>query len=89
MRILPIVAVLAASVFLSACNEEVACTAEEAQKKATDLTTKITEMATADPAKVAELSPKLQDLATKAAAGGEDLAAACKAMDEMMTELAK
>ena len=38
---------------------------------------------------MAELAPNAQEIATKAAAGGDDLAAACKAMDEMMAELSK
>jgi hypothetical protein len=58
-------------------------------QKATDLTAKIQEVAAADPAKLAELAPKVQDLATKAAAGGDDLSATCKALDEMMAELSK
>jgi hypothetical protein len=74
--------------FLAACNEETACTAEEAQKKVADLGTKVTEVGTADPAKLAELTPKLQELTTQAAAAGGDLAATCKAIDEMMASLA-
>jgi G:T/U-mismatch repair DNA glycosylase len=89
MRIAPAFLALAALGFLTACNSEATCTAEEATKKSTDLTAKITEVATADPAKAAELMPKLQEMGTKIAAGGDDLAAACKAMDEMMAELSK
>lgn len=89
MRILSLSAVLAAAVTLSACSEEAACTQDEATKKATDLSAKITEVGTADPAKLAELAPKLQELSTMAAKGGTDLAAACKAMDEMMATLTK
>jgi outer membrane murein-binding lipoprotein Lpp len=88
LRILPIVAVLSAAVFLSACDEEVACTQADADAKVAELTTKITELASTDPAKLAELAPKVQEIATKAAAGGDDLAGACKALDEMMAELA-
>jgi len=89
LRILPIAAVISAAVLLSACDDKATCTQAEAEKKATELTTKITELATSDPAKLAELAPKVQEMATKAAAGGDDLAAACKAMDEMMAELSK
>ena len=88
MRFASTILALAATGFLAACNEET-CTQEIATKKATDLTTKIQEVAATDPAKLAELAPKVQELATKAAAGGDDLAATCKALDEMMAELSK
>jgi outer membrane murein-binding lipoprotein Lpp len=87
MRIAPILLALTASGFLAACNEEVACTQEVATQKATDLSTKIQELAASDPAKLAELAPKVQELATKAAAGGDDLQATCTALDEMLAEL--
>ena len=58
-------------------------------KKSTDLSAKLQEMAATDPAKLAELAPKVQELATKASGTGDDLQAACKAMDEMMAELSK
>ena len=88
MRFASTILALAATGFLAACNEET-CTQEIATKKATDLTAKIQEVAAADPAKLAELAPKVQDLASKAAAGGDDLQATCKALDEMMAELSK
>lgn len=87
MRASPAFLAFAATGFLAACNSEVACTQETATKKAADLTTKIQEIAASDPAKLAELGPKIQELATKAAAGGDDLAATCTALDEMMAEL--
>lgn len=89
MRILPAFLALAATGFLAACNSEEACTQEVATRKATELTTKIQELAASDPAKLAEMAPKVQELATKAAAGGDDLSATCKALDEMMAELSK
>ncbi|MCU0903042.1 MAG: hypothetical protein MUE83_04110 [Tabrizicola sp.] len=89
MRITPAVLALAATGFLAACNEEVACTQEVATQKATELTTKIQELAASDPAKLAEMAPKVQELATKAAAGGDDMQATCTALDEMMAELSK
>lgn len=89
MRLASTLFALAATGFLAACTSEEACTQETATKKATDLTTRIQEVAVSDPTKVADLAPKLQDLATKAAAGGDDLAATCKALDEMMAELSK
>ncbi|MGL4237928.1 hypothetical protein [Tabrizicola sp.] len=87
MRIAPAILALAATGFLAACNSEATCTAEEAQKKSTDLMAKITEVGTTDQAKATELMPKLEELGAKIAAGGDDLSAACKAMDEMMAEL--
>ncbi|MBL9054441.1 MAG: hypothetical protein JNN02_12000 [Tabrizicola sp.] len=89
MRIALNLAVVAAVGFLAACNSEETCTNEEAMQKSTDLSAKLQEMAATDPTKLAELAPKVQELATKAAGSGEDLQAACKAMDEMMAELSK
>jgi hypothetical protein len=89
MRTAPLLLALLATGFLAACNSEETCTTELAQKKATDLSAKLTEVATTDPAKLAELGPKVQELAAKAAGTGDDLQAACKAMDEMMAELSK
>ncbi len=89
MRMTPAFLALLAAGFLAACNSEEVCTTELAQKKATDLSAKLTEVATTDPAKLAAMGPKVQELAAKAAGSGDDLQAACKAMDEMMAELAK
>jgi hypothetical protein len=89
MRILPSLLALAATGLLAACNGEEACTQELATRKATELTTKIQELAASDPAKLTELAPKVQELATQAAAGGDDLTPTCKALDEMMAELSK
>ena len=91
MRILPVLAVVSAVAFVSACKEEVACTQADAEKKETELTTKITELASSDPAKLTELMPKVQELATKAQANGsaDDLNATCKALDEITAELSK
>ncbi len=89
MRLAPVIAVLAATGFLAACNSETACTAEEATKKSNELAAKITEIGTTNPEKVLELMPKMQEMGPKIAAGGDGLAAACKAMDEMMADLSK
>lgn len=89
MRIVLNLAAITAIGFLAACNSEPSCTAEEAQKKVTELSAKVTEIGTTDPAKLAELTPKLTELSTKAAGTGDDLDAACKAIDEMMAELSK
>jgi uncharacterized lipoprotein len=93
MRIAPVILTLAAAFFLAACNSEETCTSEDAIRKSADLSAKLQEMAATDPARLAELGPKVQDLATKAAGSAagsvEDLQATCKAMDDMMTELTK
>lgn len=89
MRIFSAAIVLAAAGVLSACTSEETCTNELAQKKATDLAAKMQQVATSDPMKLAELAPRVQELAAKASAQGDDLQAACKAMDEMMAELSK
>jgi hypothetical protein len=46
-------------------------------------------MTTSAPEKVAAIAPRLQEIASQMAAGGDDLSAACKALDEMMAELEK
>ncbi|MES2816529.1 MAG: hypothetical protein V4720_16635 [Pseudomonadota bacterium] len=89
MRITSALLALAATGFLAACNSEEVCTTELAQKKATYLMTRMQEVAATDAARLAELAPKVQELAANASAQGDDLQAACKAMDEMMAELTK
>ncbi len=89
MHIAPALVALIATGLLAACNSEEVCTTELAQKKAADLSARLTEIAATDPAKLAEMGPKVQELATKAAGTGDDLQAACKAMDEMTAELSK
>jgi hypothetical protein len=89
MRFAPAFLALAATGFLAACNSEEACTEELVKTKSAELTAKMTEVATTKPEKMAELAPKMQEIAEKAAAGGEDMQAACKAIDEMMVELSK
>jgi hypothetical protein len=87
MRIAPTVLAFAAAGVLSACNSEDTCTNEMAQQKAADLAAKMQEVAAADPARLAELAPRVQELAAQASASGDDLQAACEAMDEMLAEL--
>jgi hypothetical protein len=91
MKLIPIIGAVMALGLLAACNEDVAeCTQETLTQKGEEFTAKVTEMATTDPEKVAALMPKLQEVLTEAsAAGEEDLAASCAAMDELMAELAK
>ncbi|WP_047146595.1 hypothetical protein [Aquamicrobium sp. LC103] len=61
-----------------------ACTAEDAQSKATELSTKMQELATKDPQKAAELAQKLSAAQTQAVS---DLEGACKLYDDMLAEL--
>ena len=60
-----------------------ACTAEEAQSKATELSTKMQELAAKDPQKAAEVGQKLSAAQTQAVT---DLDGACKLYDEMLAE---
>lgn len=89
MRFAPLLLAIAATGFLSACNGEETCTNDLARKKATDLAAKLQEFATSDPVKLAELAPRVQELSARTSAEGDDLQAACRAMDEMMAELSK
>jgi uncharacterized protein YlxW (UPF0749 family) len=90
VRILPVLAMMAATVFVSACQEdEVACTQADAEKKATELMTKMQEVATTKPEVLAAIAPKAQEIATKLQSSGDDVNAACKALDELMAELNK
>ncbi len=90
MKIRAIITIAAAVGFLAACDDKEECTQEIITAKSTELITKIQGMATSDPAKVAELAPKIQEIATKAeAAGADDLQASCDALDEIMAELNK
>lgn len=80
-------AVLIAISFALASSSALACTAEEFQKKATDFSTKIQELAAKDPQKAADISQKLSDrITTKSAT---DLEANCKIYDEMLAEANK
>ncbi len=89
MRIAPILLAIAASGFLAACTSEEVCTVELAQKKATDLTMKLAELATANPARLIDLGPKVQELAARATTKDAELQDLCKSLDEAMAELSK
>ena len=89
MRIAPLFAALSAAAFLVACDDKPSCTQADAEKKMTELMTKIQEVGATNPEKLAALAPKAQELAAKAQAGGDDISQACVAIDEMMAELNK
>jgi len=60
-----------------------ACTAEEAQSKATELSTKMQELVATNPQKAAEVGQKLSEAQTQSVT---DLESACKLYDEMLAE---
>lgn len=74
---------------LAACNEEqaAACTAETAQAKMADLTARVTELGTSDPARLEQISGRVAELQTQFADTAADPQAACDAIDAMMAEL--
>jgi hypothetical protein len=74
---------------LAACNEETAaaCTAEDAQAKMGELTARITELGTSDPAKLEQFSGKAAELQTQFATVGDNPQAACDAIDALMAEM--
>jgi hypothetical protein len=82
MKFMPILAI-AAFGLLTACDDKPTCM--------NDLTAKMTEMATADPTKMAALAPKMQEIAAAAQAAGaaEDAEGVCKAIDDLMAEISK
>ncbi len=89
MKRTPVLGALLALGLLAACDDKPECTQETIAQKSTELTTKIQEIGATDPAKVAALLPKLQEISTSAAADGSDLEASCAALDELMAELNK
>lgn len=60
-----------------------ACTPEEAQAKAMEISTKMQTLALQDPQKAAEVGQKLLEVQTQSVA---DLEGACKLYDEMLAE---
>ncbi len=62
------------------------CTAEEMQKKATDLTMAVQQLAATDPSRMQELTLKMQDVSTKLAQGGT-ADEVCAAYDEILADL--
>lgn len=64
------------------------CTNETLQAKAMEVSTKMQEMAATDPAKIAALTPKLQEAATRFQ-DGSNLEEACAYYDEILAEMAE
>lgn len=89
MRSSSTILALAAAVLMAGCTSEEACNEEILQKKTEELMGKMMEVAFTQPEKIEALQPKMQDIGQRAQGTGNDLRAACKAVDEMLAELAK
>ncbi len=76
--------ILIASALPALAQDE--CTAESVQAKALEVSTKMTAMATTDPMKLAELSPRIQEASVKFQ-DGANLEEACTFYDEILAEL--
>ncbi len=87
MRIIALTVSVAALALLGACDEKKACTPEDAQAKLAEMTTLTQEIATSNPAKLTELLPRMQEIQGELTAAGDDPAAACKALDDLIAEL--
>ncbi|MGS1095689.1 hypothetical protein ACVCNR_14015 [Aquamicrobium terrae] len=74
---------LALSIMMAA-TPAFACTAEEAQSKAMELSTKMQALAATDPQKAMDVGQKLSAAQSQAPT---DLAGACKTYDELLEEL--
>lgn len=76
--------ILALGFVLAASGAAFACTAEEVQAKATEVSTKVQEVVAAHPDKAAEITEKFTALSTQAPT---DMASACKLYDDLLVEL--
>lgn len=74
---------LALSVMMAA-TPAFACTAEEAQAKAMELSTKMQELAASNPQKAMEIGQKLSSAQSQATT---DLEGACKLYDELLEDM--
>jgi allophanate hydrolase subunit 1 len=72
---------------LAACGDDNTCTQESATAKATEVMTAMQALATSNPEKLAEMTPRLTEIQATLTAEGADLAAACKALDDLQTEI--
>jgi len=85
MRVKFAVVTLAAALALAGCKEEkAACTPEQAQAKATAMMTKMQELATSNPEKLAAVGARAQELQADLGNAANDPAKACAAVDELM-----
>lgn len=77
---------IAFSLSLAASSAALACTAEELQAKATEVSTKMQALAAKDPQKASEISSKLASVQTTQVT---DMEGACKVYEELSAELEK
>ena len=75
-----------AALGLSGCSKAPECTTEVLAKKGQDVATALQEAITKDPTKAADLSAKVQEVASKFT-GATTSADACKAYDELLTAI--
>lgn len=75
-----------AALGLSACSKAPECTAEIMAKKGQEVATALQEAITKDPAKAADLSAKVTEVASKYT-GATTSADACKAYDDLLTAI--
>ena len=88
MKVFILVGALAMAGFLAACDEDATCTQESATAKATEVMTAMQALATSNPEKLAEMTPRLTEIQAGLTAEGADLAASCKALDDIAAEIA-
>ncbi|MBC2885749.1 hypothetical protein H7Q97_10060 [Ochrobactrum sp. CM-21-5] len=77
---------LALSLSLAASSAALACTAEDLQAKATEVSTKMQALAAKNPQKASEIGAKLASVQSTQTT---DLEGACKVYDELSAELEK
>lgn len=75
---------LLALTLVTMVSPALACTAEEAQSKAMEVSTKMQELAASDPQKAMGIAKRLSDAQSQAAT---DLEGVCTSYDEMLSEL--
>ena len=88
MRVFVLAGAFAMAGLLSACDDNATCTQESATAKATEVMTAMQALATSNPEKLAEMTPRLTEIQTSLTAEGADLTAACKALDDIAAEIA-
>ena len=70
---------------LASSSAALACTPEELQSKATDVTTKMQTLVAKDPQKAGEVGQKMAGIQANQAT---DMESACKLYDELLAEIA-
>lgn len=76
---------LALAIALASSSAALACTPEELQSKATDLTTKMQTLVAKDPQKAGEVGQKMAGIQANQAS---DIDGACKLYDDLLAEIA-